>query len=103
MKITRIDSNIVESKTEKRKEVAKKTIRECVTQGTGTYEIVDDEKVFLHNKDMKCKMEIYAMEYNYKKNKYKRKDWLVKVATKNKNEKVFVVVKDDEKDTPPTL
>lgn len=92
MKISKIeDDSILKHKADNQREQAKKTIEECVKQGVGVYEIVDDENVYPSRQRMFERLKECARRYDL----FNKNDNLkVDVITRKNKEQILVVIKE---------
>ena len=90
MKINKIvDNSILKHKADNQREQAKIMIAECVKQGVGVYEIVDDENIYPSKQRMVERLKAYARKYNLFES-----DLKVKVITRKNKEQILVVVEE---------
>lgn len=87
MIITKVRDDIVKNRADEQRQVAKETIRDCFDMGEGIYQVEDDRKIYPSKDRMIMRLKTAASHH-----KRKNPDLVIRVATKNKKEKVFVIV-----------
>ena len=92
MEIIKQEEDVFNKRADNKRKQAQKIIQECIKNGAGIYEIIDNEKIYTSTLRMVEYLKIYARPYS-RWNKDKK--FFVVVKTKDKCKRVFVEV--DEK------
>jgi hypothetical protein len=92
MEINKINNDYFAKSADSKRLNAKNTISDCVKNGIGIYEIIDNENIFTSNARMFEYLKIYARQNKF----LKQNNFIVEIKSKEKYKHIFVIIKNKE-------